>query len=164
MSADRARKAAGSTGAEWFTSDELKTWRAIHGVVAALPAVLGGQLRRDVDLSFLEYYVLVCLSEQPDHTLRMSRLAVLANSELSRLSHLVRRLENRSLLRRTPDPADGRFTLAVLTKEGRALVAEAAPAHVEHVRHLIFDVLDKKEQRAVRKASAKILSKLAEDT
>ena len=59
---------------EWLTSDELQTWRALHGVISALPDVLGGQLRREVNLSFLEYYVLACLSEQPDLTLRMSQL------------------------------------------------------------------------------------------
>ena len=110
--------------------------------------------------SFLEYYVLACLSEQPDRTLRMSRLALLASSELSGLSHLIRRLETRGLVRREPDPADRRFTLAVLTAEGQAMVLQAAPVHVEHVRHLIFDVLDESEQHALRGALTKILSKL----
>ena len=36
----------------------IKTWRALHGVISGLPDVLGGQLRREVNLSFLEYYVL----------------------------------------------------------------------------------------------------------
>ena len=144
----------------WLSPDELQTWRALHGVVSAVPEVLGSQLRRQVNLSFLEYYVLACLSEQPDRTLRMSRLALLASSELSRLSHLIRRLETRGLVRREPDPADRRFTLAVLTAEGQAMVLKAAPVHVEHVRHLIFDVLDESEQHALRGALTKILSKL----
>jgi DNA-binding MarR family transcriptional regulator len=144
----------------WLTPDELQTWKALHLVLATLPGALGDQLRRDANLSFLEYYVLAALSEQPDHTIRMSQLAVLANSELSRLSHLIHRLEKRGLVRREPDPADGRFTQAILTAAGHALVIKAAPGHAEHVRYLIFDVLDETEQHALRGALTKILSKL----
>jgi DNA-binding MarR family transcriptional regulator len=66
----------------------------------------------------------------------------------------------RGLVRREPDPADGRFTLAVLTAAGHALVSQAAPVHVAHVRHLIFDVLDETEQHALRGALTEILPKL----
>ena len=148
----------------WLTPDEMGTWRALHGVISVLPDVLGGKLRRELNLSFIEYYVLACLSEQPDHTLRMSRLAFLASSELSRLSHLIRRLEKRGLVRREQDPADGRSTLAVLTPEGHALALRAAPVHVDHVRRLIFDVLDENEQDALRGALTKIVSNLIEDS
>jgi DNA-binding MarR family transcriptional regulator len=152
-----------SAETEWLNHDEMQTWRALHAVSSALPDVLGGQLRREVNLSFLEYYVLGCLSEQPDHTLRMSQLAGLAGSELSRLSHLMNRLEKRGFVRRAPDPADGRFTLAHLTPAGHELAIKAAPIHVEHVRRLIFDVLDETEQRALREALTKILSKMFGD-
>jgi DNA-binding MarR family transcriptional regulator len=155
-------KSPQSDETEWLNPDELQTWRALHGVISALPDVLGAQLRREVNLSFLEYYVLACLSEQPDRTLRMSQLAVVASSELSRLSHLMRRLEKRGLVRRAPDPADGRFTLAHLTATGHELAVKAAPIHVEHVRRLIFDVLDGTEQQALREALTKILPKLIE--
>lgn len=155
-----AEETPSSADTAWLTPDELETWRALHGVISALPDVLGSQLRREVNLSFLEYYVLACLSEQPDRTLRMSQLAIVASSELSRLSHLMRRLETRGLVRRVPDPADGRFTLAVLTEAGQELATKAAPIHVEHVRRLVFDVLDEEEQRALRGALTKIVTKL----
>lgn len=129
-------------------------------MVTGLPIVLGDELRREVGLSFLEYYVLAGLSEQPDHSLRMSQLALLANSELSRLSHLVGRLEKRGLVRRRPDPTDGRFNLAVLTSAGRKLVIRASPLHVKHVRQLIFDVLDESEQRALSNALTKVRGKI----
>lgn len=140
----------------WLTLDEMKLWRVLHEVVTGLPIVLGDNLRREVGLSFLEYYVMAGLSEQPDHSLRMSELALLANSELSRLSHLVGRLEKRGLVRRRPDPTDGRFNLAVLTSAGLELVNQAAPIHVQHVRRLIFDVLNESEQRALNKGLMKV--------
>jgi DNA-binding MarR family transcriptional regulator len=145
-----------SEEAGWLTLDEMKMWRVLHEVMTGLPIVLGDELRREVGLSFLEYYVLAGLSEQPSQSLRMSQLALLANSELSRLSHLVGRLEKRGLVRRRPDPTDGRFNLAVLTSKGRKLVIQAAPLHVRHVRQLIFDVLDESEQRAVFNALLKV--------
>jgi DNA-binding MarR family transcriptional regulator len=155
-----AKKKVSSSGPQWLTPDELQTWRALHDVLSALPAVLSNQLRRDTDLSFLEYYVLAGLSEQPDHTLRMSQLAILANSELSRLSHLVARLEKRGFVLREPDPIDRRFNRATLTTAGHELVTQAAPNHVEHVRHVIFDVLDENEQHALRGALMKVRDEL----
>ncbi len=159
-----AEKSSVAVQAPWLNGDEIGTWRALHGVISALPDALGSELRREFDLSFLEYYVLACCSEQADHKLRMSRLAFLTSSELSRLSHLVHRLERRGLVRREPDPADKRFTLVVLTADGHSLVTQAAPVHVGHVRHLIFDVLDETEQHALRGALMKILINLTQDS
>lgn len=53
--------------------------------MAQLPAALGSQLRRDAGLSFVEYYVLASLSDVPDRSIRLSRLATSTNSELSRM-------------------------------------------------------------------------------
>ncbi|NIK55578.1 MarR family winged helix-turn-helix transcriptional regulator [Kribbella shirazensis] len=147
----------------WLRSDELETWRTLHLVMSLLTGALGEQLQRDSGLSFLEYYVLAGLSDQPDHTMRMSRLAVLANSELSRLSHLVRRLENRGLVRRAPDPDDGRFTNAILTDDGYAELVKAAPGHVELVRKLVFDPLAETDRRALQKVLKKLLPGLVGD-
>jgi DNA-binding MarR family transcriptional regulator len=87
-------------------------------MLARLPTALEAQLQRDSQLSFVEYYALAGLSEQPDRTMRMSELAVLTNAELSRLSHLITRLQKRGYVRREPDPDDGRYTNAVLTDAG----------------------------------------------
>lgn len=160
-----SRSEAGATTREttWLTADELETWHELSLLVAKLPAALGAQLHRDADLSFMEYYVLAALSDQPDHALRMSRLALIANSELSRLSHLVRRLEGRGLLRREPDALDGRFTNAILTVEGLDYLVEVAPSHVATVRELVFDGLSGTEQHALRKAVRVINERLGGD-
>jgi DNA-binding MarR family transcriptional regulator len=106
-----------------------------------LPAALDTQLQRDSQLSYLEYYVLAGLSDRPEQTMRISELAVLTNAELSRISHLVTRLERRGYVRRQPDPEDGRYTNAVLTDDGYSRLAEAAPGHVATVRQVIVDAL-----------------------
>jgi DNA-binding MarR family transcriptional regulator len=125
----------------WLSDDEHRAWTALGSVVVRLDAALDAQLRRDSGLSHFEYAVLAALSGAPDLTLRMSELAALAEGSLSRLSQVVARLENRGWVRRSPDPADGRYTLATLTPGGGEKVAAAAPGHVREVRRLVFDSL-----------------------
>jgi len=70
----------------------------------------------------------------------------------------VKRLEVRGLIRREPDPADGRFTNAILTKAGYALLVASAPAHVENVRALVIDALNAGELRQLREACERLLA------
>src|ERR1700684_2934061 len=116
----QTRRTAAAKKVRWLTPEEEQAWRAMASVMAKLPWALECQLERDADLSFIEYHALARLSEEPDRTLRMSELAELPNASLSRLSHLVKRLESRGLIRREPDPVDGRFTNAILTDAGYA--------------------------------------------
>jgi DNA-binding MarR family transcriptional regulator len=86
----------------------------------------------------------------------MSELAAQAEGSLPRLSQVVARLERRGWVRRTPDPADGRYTLATLTGQGQAKVTQAAPGHAREVRRLVFDPLTKTQTRQLREISRRI--------
>ncbi|WP_062439106.1 MarR family winged helix-turn-helix transcriptional regulator [Herbidospora daliensis] len=146
-----------SDGVRWLSSGELAAWRSFSLMLARLPAALEDQLQRDGGLNFVEYHVLAGLSDAPDRTMRMSGLAVLVNSELSRLSHLMRRLEKRGFVRREPDPCDGRYTNAILTDEGFAHLVKLAPGHVAKVREFVIDVLDRHRLAALHACSEDIL-------
>jgi DNA-binding MarR family transcriptional regulator len=148
------------TNTRWLSSDEEAAWRAIAQVMVKLPWALECQLQRDAGLSFIEYYVLARLSEDPKHTLRMSELAMLTNASLSRLSHLVKRLELRGLVRRQVDPADGRFTNAIMTNAGYTLLVASAPGHVARVRSLVMDGLSPAELRQLHDASERLLARI----
>ena len=74
-------------------------------------------------------------------TVRMSDVAAGANVTLSHFSRVASRLEKHGWIRRTPDPDDGRATLAVLTEAGWLKVVDAAPGHVREVQRLVFDDL-----------------------
>src|SRR5215469_6030323 len=113
----------------WLDVEESQAWRALAKTLVRLPAALDAQLRRDAGIGHFEYDVLALLSETPGCTLRMSELATLAGGSLPRLSQVVARLEQRGWVRRAPDSADGRYTLATLTDQGQAKVTEAAPRH-----------------------------------
>src|SRR4051795_13445136 len=119
---------------KWLSDDELAAWVRFVAVVELLPGVLDSQLRRDADLTNFDYYVLAMLSEAPERTLRMTELAARTNATLPRLSHVVRRLETRSLVERFPCPEDGRATNVRLTETGWAKVVDTAPGHVDNVR------------------------------
>ena len=126
----------------WLTDDEQASWLALTSVLVRLSAALDAQLRRDAGMSNFEYQVLSALSEAPDRTLRMSGLASFTESSMPRVSHVVARLEEHGWVRRTPDPTDGRGTLAALTEDGWATVVATAPGHVAQVRALVLDPLD----------------------
>jgi DNA-binding MarR family transcriptional regulator len=118
------------------------------------------QLERDSDLSYIEYHTLARLSEEPDHTLRMSELAIVTNASLSRLSHLVTRLERWGFVRREPDKSDGRFTNAILTKAGFAKLTSSAPAHVAAVRQLVIDEFSPTELFQLREFCERIVARV----
>ena len=145
---------------KWLTAAELESYLSVVRLTIWLPWSIDQQLRRDCDLGLVEYQVLAMLSKGPERTLRMSLLARLTNVSLSRLSHLVTRLEGRSLVRREPDPADGRFTNAILTDEGYRTLEKAAPGHVAHVRSLVIDALSAAELRRLGLVADRIVSRI----
>ncbi|BDI23640.1 MarR family winged helix-turn-helix transcriptional regulator [Herbiconiux sp. L3-i23] len=143
--------------------DDLETWSALATVLEWLPAALDEQLQRDAQVTHFEYGILYALANAPEATLRMSVLAGFANSSLSRLSRAATRLEARGWVQRATDPADGRFTLAMLTESGRAKFAEASPGHVELVHRVVLDRLTKQQKRQLREITSRLLSGIRDD-
>ena len=148
----------------WLTDDELTAWLRLIALAELLPSRLDAQLRRDSALTHFEYQVLAMLSEAPERTLRMSDLAGRVESALPRLSQVVARLEKRGWVTRTPDPDDGRYTLASLSNEGMAKVVETAPGHVATVRSLVFDPLTKTQLRQLQEGGRRITKAIEDAT
>jgi DNA-binding MarR family transcriptional regulator len=145
-----ARMATTSRPTErWLNADEQRAWRALLGAVRALDDAIETQLQRDAGLPHAYYEILVRLSEAPGRRLRMSELAGHTQSSRSRLSHAVTRLEERGWLRREACASDRRGQFAVLTDEGLAGLAAAAPGHVQRVRTAVIDPLTPEQVRAL---------------
>ena len=142
----------------WLDADERAAWLSLARFMTRLPPALDAQLERDAGLNYFEYLFMAMLSEAPGRTLRMTQLASLTNASLSRLSHVAKRLEKLSLVRREQDELDGRSTKATLTDEGLAAVVAAAPGHVSAVRELVFDALSPVQVRQLRKTLEDILT------
>ncbi|MEU4394016.1 MarR family transcriptional regulator [Kribbella sp. NPDC023855] len=141
---------AEAEGTRWLTPEELEAWMALAAMLFKLPGVLDYQLQRDSGLTHFEYVVMAGLSETPDHARRMSDLAGFANGSLSRLSHVVKRLEKRGFVVRRPDAEDGRITVAELTDAGYEQLVAAAPGHVATVREYVIDVLTPEQLRQLK--------------
>lgn len=140
----------------WLDRAEQQTWLGLLGLFVRLPAALESDLQGTAGISLIEYVVLSGLSEAPDWTLRMSQLAAHANSSLSRLSHVVTRLEKRGWVHRAPCPRDGRHTMATLQQDGYDKLAASAPAHVEAVRRLVIDSLTPAQLRQLDRITAAV--------
>jgi len=143
---------------EWLSDEQQAAWRPFVALLIRLPAVLDAQLQKDAGLNHFDYLVLSGLSEAPDRMLRMSELAATASSSLSRLSHVVSRLEAKGWVRREPCAGDGRFINAVLTEEGWQKVVATAPGHVAAVRELLISTLTKEEFEQLGAISARVLA------
>jgi DNA-binding MarR family transcriptional regulator len=144
----------------WLTAEELESWLAVVRLMTWLPWSIDQQLRRDSNLAMVDYQVLAILSNSPDRMRRMSLLAKWANVSMSHLSRIVNRHEHRGLVRREPDPTDGRFTNAILTDQGFQTIADAAPGHVAHVRSIVIDVLSPDQLRRLGRDADRIVSRI----
>ena len=144
----------------WLDEVEREAWLRLVAVVELLPGVLDAQLRATAGLTHFEYFVLAMLSEAPERTLRMTSLAHRTNATLPRLSHVVRRLEDRGLVDRFPCPEDGRATNARLTAAGWDAVVAAAPGHVDTVRRHVLDPLTRKQLDQLRTIADALLTEL----
>ena len=141
----------------WLDEDELQAWLRLTGVMLKLSPALDSQLQRDSDLTHFDYLCLAMLSESDGRTLRMSDLAARANASLSRLSHVVSKLERRGWVERRPSPDSRRVTLVTLTDEGWAVLVKAAPGHVETVRSLVFEGLAREDVAALGRVAGHIV-------
>jgi len=146
----------------WLSADEQRTWRAFLGATRGLLNTLDRELQRDADMPHTYYEILVRLSEAPDRILRMSQLADNTLSSRSRISHAVARLEEAGWVRRESCPDDRRGQWAILTDDGFATLAAAAPGHVEGVRSHLFDPLNKDQLAALQDICETLVAHLAE--
>ena len=144
----------------WLDDDEMAAWIRLAAVLELLPGVLDSQLRRDAGLTHFEYFVLAMLSEAPERTLRMTALAARTNATLPRLSHVIRRLEERGLVERFPCPQDGRATNARLTDTGWDKVVATAPGHVDTVRAHVIDTLTREQVHQLAQIAGAILDQV----
>ncbi len=144
----------------WLNDEELQAWLKLAGVMVKLGPALDSQLQRDSDLTHFDYLCLAMLSESEGRELRMSELAARANATLSRLSHVISKLEARGWVERTPCPDSKRVTMVNLTEAGWRVLEKAAPGHVETVRSLVFDGLSPAEVRQLERIAGHIVTRI----
>ncbi len=144
---------------EWLDDQQQLAWRALLVVVnRAMPRI--ERTLKEHGLLSIQYGILVALSEAPDSTRRLSDLADDANMSQSRLSHRLRDLVEHGDVEVSTDGDDRRAKNATLTSSGRRRLEALAPLHVEDVRRLLFDHLDRRQTAAFADALSSIAAGL----
>ena len=147
----------------WLSGEEMAAWLRLVAMMELLPGAVESQLRRDAGLTHFEYYSLALLSEAPGRTLRMTTLARRTRATLPRLSHVVRKLEDRDLVERFPCPEDARATNVRLTDGGWDKVRRTAPGHVANVREHVINVLTPEQVNQLTAIAEAVLQTLEPD-
>ena len=124
----------------WLDEREAQVWRAFLDLQRDVEGVVERRLSA-VGLSTAEYALLAPLSEAPEEGLRPGALGRQVGWDRSRVSHQLRRLEQRGLVARVECPSDRRGTVVQMTRAGREAVRAAAPSHVTTVRRHFIDLL-----------------------
>jgi DNA-binding MarR family transcriptional regulator len=101
--------------------------RAVTSIMRAhqiLIAELDGMLR-PLGITFSRYEALVLLAYAREGSLPLSKIGERLQVHATSVTNVIDRLEGAGLVRREPNPRDGRGTLAVITNEGREVAAKA---------------------------------------
>lgn len=148
------------TEPRWLNADERRAWLALLSINTLLPAALDTQLQSAGKLSLFDYNVLAMLSETEGRFLPMSELAARTSASLSRLSHVVTKLQKRGWVDREAHPKDARVTVAHLTEAGMDTIVELAPGHVDAVRALMLDAMTENDVADLARIGEKIVARL----
>jgi DNA-binding MarR family transcriptional regulator len=146
------------TEPRWLSKQERDSWLALLAVSMQLPSRLDSELHKQARITLFDYNVLAMLSESDGRMLAMSELAGMTNASLSRLSHVVKKLEGRGWVERTQSASDARVTMAHLRDEGMEMLEDLAPQHVESVRQMIFDGLTERDVEDLARIGRKVIA------
>jgi DNA-binding MarR family transcriptional regulator len=148
----------------WLDPREDRAWRAFMHARHRLNARLNQHLVQDSGLSDADYEVLAVLSGHPTGHMPAQELGALVRWEKSRLSHQVRRMQERGLIVREPNSADGRSAMICLLPAGRRAIEDAAPDHVRNVRRHFIDLFTPAELDALAALNERVLRHLADES
>jgi DNA-binding MarR family transcriptional regulator len=126
-----------------FSTEEFRAWRGLLRLREVVMRDIDRRLRRAGHVSLDDYGILITLVTAPRMRLRMSDLGARRMLTPSGITRVVNRLEEQGLVRRDPDPSDGRASLAILTRDGLAALRRAQVVHHAAVRELYLDRLDR---------------------
>jgi len=141
-----------------FSPEEFAAWRGLLRLRETVTRAIDARLRSDHGLSLDDYGILITLVGQPDQRQRMSQLGEQRLLTPSGITRAVARLEERGLLRRDQDPADGRAYFATLTPQGLRQLRAAQRTHHAIVRELYLSRLDAGEVAQLGALFEKVVS------
>lgn len=111
-------------------------------------------IQRDHGLNRAEYLLLFCLAQTPHLTAQ--DVANVTGRPRNSISRAVHRVLERGLIRRTPDPDDGRQARLRITAAGKRLHQRIVARFVEREAALL-EVLDASERRTLDRILARLV-------
>lgn len=146
---------------QWLDEREARAWRTLQMMQMRLEGELARQLSSESGLSYQDYTVLVALTGSAEGRMRAFELGALLGWEKSRLSHHVRRMAERGLVKKEKCGSDRRGSYVSVTAAGRKEIEAAAPGHVNAVRTLFVDHLTGEQLDAIAEAAEAVLAAMA---
>ena len=133
----------------------VNAWEALFRAQVSVLRQLNAEFPTE-QLSLNEYDVLFNLSRLPDRALRirdLNRHLLLTQPSVSRL---VDRLVAKGLVRKEPDPGDGRGTIVCLTDEGYDLFRRVAVVHADSIHRRVGSALTDDELEELTRLTDKL--------
>ncbi|UFU08179.1 MarR family winged helix-turn-helix transcriptional regulator [Ruania halotolerans] len=124
---------------------QLGAYFALIEASSLLKHAVEQQLREAGDLSYVQFQLLATLGDSPEGSRRMTDLADGVVYSRSGLTYQAQTLEKRGLVTRTPSCDDERSTTVTITEEGRAVLAQVFPGHVDLLNDLLFAALSRSD-------------------
>ena len=141
-------------------SRRAHAWETYFTTTARLTERIESALKREARLSMAEYSVLLMTSRAADSGVRPSVLAKQVVFSRSRLTHTLKRLEARGLVRREACKGDGRGGLVLLTDEGSRVFQSAALVQRSVIRELFLDGISEEEIRVLTALFTRVAARL----
>lgn len=145
-----------------LTVEQAATWARYQRMRARLAERLNRELARETGLSEADFEILVALTELPDDSARALALRCGLEWEKSRLSHQLRRMEQRGLVTRESCAEDNRGAVIRVTDAGRTRAEQARLVHEQAVRRYVCEALTDEQMEALGTITEAVLAHLEE--
>lgn len=147
-----------------LSPEEDAAWGAYQQMRVRLAERLNRELATATGLSEADFEILAFLAERPHTPMRAIALRCGLHWEKSRLSHQLRRMEERGLIQRLACPTDHRSFEVAITAVGREKARAAKVVHAELVARHVFSALDAEQVAAFHAIADAILGTLVDDS
>ncbi|MEV1170207.1 MarR family transcriptional regulator [Nonomuraea sp. NPDC049784] len=138
-------------------------WASYQRMRVQLTGRINRELAGTTGLSEADYEVLSLLTESPGESMRALALRCGLAWEKSRLSHQLRRMEQRGLVTRAECEEDNRGSVIRATEAGRRLATEAKIHHERAVRRYVIDVLTPSQLEALGSIAETVLGQFQDE-
>jgi DNA-binding MarR family transcriptional regulator len=150
------------TPSSQLTETQAASWASYQRMRVRLSGRLSRELAREAGVSEADFEVLLALLDSADDSVRALALRCGLEWEKSRLSHQLRRMEERGLVVRHDCPEDNRGSVVSITDAGRALAVQARLRHDQAVQRYVTEALTAHQLDQLGAISAVILAGLDE--